>query len=64
MVAADCALASIVDIEVWFTVILELFIRRTDHHIPHEQCMVGPGADNSDLEPRLHDHQHYVILYV
>lgn len=30
--------------------VLQLFARRSDEHVPHEQGMVGTGADNSDAD--------------
>lgn len=29
---------------------LKIFTVRSDEHIPHEQSMVGTGADNSDFD--------------
>jgi len=29
---------------------LEIFAIRSDEHIPHEQSMVGTGADDSDFD--------------
>lgn len=30
--------------------VLELLTRRADEHVPHEQSMVGAGADNTDAD--------------
>lgn len=47
------ALSRIVDDEVRLPVVLELFSIGANHHIMHEQCMVGTGANNPDLDPGL-----------
>ena len=30
--------------------VLQVFSARSDKHIAHEQCMVGSGADDSDID--------------
>ena len=39
----------IVDGEVWLSKAIELFACGTNKHVPHEQCMVGTGADDTNL---------------
>lgn len=41
--------ASIVDGVIWLEV-LQLFRRRPDQHVAHEQSMVGTGTDNADVD--------------
>lgn len=43
-------LTGVVDDKVGFAVVLELFCRRSDQHVVHEQGVVGSGSDDSDLD--------------